>query len=148
MHTHPFQSLPLLRSHIHPSFTILKAGRKLNACTGAEVDELRQNYPILHKVLSIYDAWTAPVPEDAEDDPTWDPPDDDGNIPDAARSAQHTEYHRHVTRSKQRQPGNPLPQHPHERPNADDMMKAVKCGSENVLRDPKHHDQPIRHTLQ
>ncbi|KIJ23997.1 hypothetical protein M422DRAFT_56591 [Sphaerobolus stellatus SS14] len=83
---HPFNAMPKLTSHLHPKFAILEAGRKLGVIAPPFLLEVVAEYPILQKALVIYAAWTCQCPADAQNDPSYNPPDnhdgdddDDGN---------------------------------------------------------------------
>lgn len=75
VHFYPFQTLPLLESHLHPQFVIFEAGRKLaalkdligslmvisqEASTALErlVSGLRAQWPAVKQIERIYQAWT------------------------------------------------------------------------------------------
>ena len=71
-HTYPYNTLPLLKSHLHPQFVIFNAGSKLSKLMGGkstlnELQKVSENHPDvdLNTVIMLYDAWTRPIPEDA-----------------------------------------------------------------------------------
>lgn len=84
IHLFPFRDMPLLESHIHPKFVILETGRKLRLLKPKLLEDLGKTYssPVYNQTLDIYDAWTAPLPEDAYNDETFNyKVDPDGSNP-------------------------------------------------------------------
>lgn len=74
-HFHPFESLKF-RSHIHPRYAIYEMGRKLRYKVSKEDAKLfEEAHPdLFHKITAIYNCWTQPVPDNAEnDDPFFRP---------------------------------------------------------------------------
>lgn len=70
-HIYPFPNFPLIRTHIHPKFAILEAGRQLLSMITSERQSFHRvtsTYPITEDVLDIYTAWTRDRPVEAEDD--------------------------------------------------------------------------------
>lgn len=74
VHVYPFRTLPLLKSHLHPKFSILNAGYKLKKLRGIvrkfgygrELLQMLLNcWPFLKKIERIYQAWTRPLPRRA-----------------------------------------------------------------------------------
>lgn len=66
VHLFPFQTLPVLESHIHPKFVILDAAPKiaaLEATAGysdiadALIETLANSFPVIKKLKDIYEAW-------------------------------------------------------------------------------------------
>ncbi|GJJ11573.1 hypothetical protein Clacol_005808 [Clathrus columnatus] len=70
-HVYPFDTLPILKSHLSPKFVILEAGRKLSLLNTASNLEITTRYPILLKVTQIVQAWTSPRPSDAMNNPSY-----------------------------------------------------------------------------
>ncbi|PPR01853.1 hypothetical protein CVT24_001741 [Panaeolus cyanescens] len=80
VHEYPFETFPVLTSHVHPKYVILHLGDIL--CSGLERSARRrilEKYPWLALVESLYLRWVAYLPEDADQDPTYVPhhPQDD-----------------------------------------------------------------------
>lgn len=71
---HPFETLPLLKSHLHPKFVIFDAGRKLASLEGAAFHKLTADFPILNVVLSLYKGWIRKLPQSHVNDPSYAPP--------------------------------------------------------------------------
>jgi hypothetical protein len=72
--TYPFTSHPTLRSHLHPKFAILEAGRKLTSMKSYHLKNLLCS-PQLQQVVGIYHAWTRnDLPLDWKDDVGFNPP--------------------------------------------------------------------------
>ena len=75
-YNYPYDTLPRLRSHLHPKFAIFHAGKILNRVLGknshlnSELQDLDPNRD-LETILKLYDAWTLPVPGDARNDATY-----------------------------------------------------------------------------
>jgi hypothetical protein len=72
---YPFENLQI-PSQIHPRFVIYGMGRKLKQrLIPDELASLTEAYPeLVHKIRTIYAAWTQAIPPDAEDDPLFRPP--------------------------------------------------------------------------
>ena len=75
-YNYPYDTLPRLRSHLHPKFAIFHAGKILNRVLGknshlnSELQNLDPNQD-LETILKLYDAWTLPVPGNARKDLTY-----------------------------------------------------------------------------
>ncbi|PPR01854.1 hypothetical protein CVT24_001742 [Panaeolus cyanescens] len=72
IHEYPFETFPVLTSHVHPKYVILHLGVIL--CSGLERSARRrilEKYPWLELVESLYLRWVAYLPEDADQDPTY-----------------------------------------------------------------------------
>jgi hypothetical protein len=90
VYNYPYDTLPRLRSHLHPKFVIFNTGKKLRrALEGIILDpELQRLNPNLVTILRVYDAWILPLPVNAMDDVTYVDPhvelvsEDDGNPDD------------------------------------------------------------------
>jgi len=104
LHLSPFQTLPLLKSHLHPKFAIVEAGRKLTTEASGYLFQLTRNYPSLSYVVILYYAWLRDAQAGAEQDETYVPlqkesdDDEDSNGP---RDEDHTSVgrlHRHRRR--------------------------------------------------
>ena len=76
-HVYPFQTLPLLKSHLHPKFAIINAGRKLATSSSAYSPQLMLDYPSLSHVLTLYLCWTRSPPPESDQDPAFHRPYDD-----------------------------------------------------------------------
>src|SRR6266446_1051834 len=72
VHTHPFETLPPLKSHLHPKFVIFNCGRKLGTLSSPLYDKIMKDFPIFDDIDFVYRAWAAP-PE-YTDDPTYSAP--------------------------------------------------------------------------
>lgn len=83
IHSFPFRTLPLLRSHLHPNFTIVDAGKKLvdgpytQAITGRPdlVSEL-------DSIMIVYYAWTEVLSKEEQRGPSFANPDNPDNSDD------------------------------------------------------------------
>ena len=103
VHCHPFSTLPLLESHLHPKFVIYETGRKLDDILRPEkkgryeeiarVNEgrrqfgskLRETWPAITHIEHIYAAWThnldlVTILKDTDFNPS--PPSSDGDNDD------------------------------------------------------------------
>jgi hypothetical protein len=108
-YTYPFDDMPVFKSHLHPKFAILEAGRKLNEIDFVTSIQKSKDYPILTKVAEIYSAWTRPRPDQAMNDPSYnhDSDDDEDGDDGTNRSTVHTEAHRYGFRRRPNAPGSP-----------------------------------------
>ena len=82
---YPFDTLPLLESHLHPKFVIFDAGQKISnlAKDSVEFEKFCHDFPALQisSILDLYTSWTRqPGPAEWErrnQDPSYYVPDDD-----------------------------------------------------------------------
>ena len=80
IHLYPFKTLPLLKSHIHPKFTIFDAGSKLSVLKIDLIKKLINAFPSLATIMDLYAAWTRFLPKDLyEEDPSYNISDDNSN---------------------------------------------------------------------
>ena len=70
MYEHPFSTLPLLKSHLHPKFVIFDAGSKVTMLL-EQRSEFLELYPGLGKIYRLYLAWVQPVPKIAQKDKSY-----------------------------------------------------------------------------
>lgn len=73
-HFFPFDSIPLLKSHIHPKFAIFELGRQVSHLPLDVYRSLLTTTPILSSVLDIYYAWTRTPPARFLEDTEFNPP--------------------------------------------------------------------------
>jgi hypothetical protein len=66
-HTYPFDTLPLLESHLHPKFVIFNSGKKINGLPVHKYTKLMQQFPILGHVENLYMAWLESLPNTVDD---------------------------------------------------------------------------------
>lgn len=79
-HVYPFNTLPLLMSHLHPKYAIFEAGRKLANLSTTCAQQLVRDYPSLGLAMTLHDAWTRRPPSSAERDSSYiDDDSDDGD---------------------------------------------------------------------
>jgi len=78
-HPYPFDTLPLLESHLQPKFVIFDAGQKLAESEQNEIQNLVDVFPSLQfsSIMALYSAWIRPPPAKAKEDLTYNVPDDD-----------------------------------------------------------------------
>jgi len=74
-HVYTFQTLLLLKSHLHSKFAIINAGQKLATSSSAYSPQLMLDYSSLSHVLTLYLCWTQSPPPELDQDPA--PYDDD-----------------------------------------------------------------------
>jgi hypothetical protein len=63
-HHYPFKTLPIIKSHLHPKFAIVNAGRKIQKLGTTMVKDFRRvllDFPILRVVMDVYTAWVRPA---------------------------------------------------------------------------------------
>jgi hypothetical protein len=76
-YTYPYDSFPLLESHIHPKFVIFAAGSVLDKVIIEDSESnpvyqtLLEDFPSLSKIRELYLAWITPIPSDAVKDTTY-----------------------------------------------------------------------------
>ena len=70
-HTYPFNTLPLLESHIHPKFVIINAGIKLERFDNTVIDKLVKDFPGVSSLRTLYNLWTGRIPDTALADPSY-----------------------------------------------------------------------------
>ena len=66
---YPFNTLPLLNSHLHPKFAIFDAGIKMARLTHQK--SMFLNNPSLLKIWRLYNAWKRPLPKEALGDESY-----------------------------------------------------------------------------
>lgn len=87
-HSHPFTSLPYLKSHLRPQFAIFNAGLKLmkavdqkrvkkeeEALEQQQLENLVNDSPDLTLVMDLYKAWDWKPPEGHKEEQSYFPPD-------------------------------------------------------------------------
>lgn len=67
IHTHPFNTLPLLKSHLHPKYVIFDAGRKLGVLAKSDTHFVNKT------ILAEYGAWKRELPDITQEDPSYFP---------------------------------------------------------------------------
>lgn len=60
-HLYPFDTLPLLESHLHPKFVIFNSGSKLDKMGHTSLEKHIDKFPSLSKVLTVYKTWITPI---------------------------------------------------------------------------------------
>lgn len=73
-HTHPFKTLPQLKSHLHPQFVIFDVGRKLEGLAEDTFVRLNEDFPSLSLIKCVYNAWSRDPPPDSKNDESYDVP--------------------------------------------------------------------------
>ncbi|KAF8698513.1 hypothetical protein AX14_001128 [Amanita brunnescens Koide BX004] len=77
VHVYPFTTLPVVVSHIHPKFVIMATGAVIAGRSRLDVRQaLFQQFPTLQTILTLSVAWGSAVPDDAEENESYWPPDD------------------------------------------------------------------------
>ncbi|KAF7983060.1 hypothetical protein HWV62_23957 [Athelia sp. TMB] len=103
-HVHPFQTLPLLNSHLRPHFVIFEAGRRLQALSPIVLFEFMRQNPLLEKIACIYHAWVKIPPEGAEKDESFVPPSPPSDEYSETDEDENTQAHRRARGNKQSRP--------------------------------------------
>ena len=70
-HFHPFNTLPLLRSHLQPRFVIFNARAKLALLKYEWVEWIAQHYPWILRMLTLYNAWVRSLEKTQKGDPSF-----------------------------------------------------------------------------
>ncbi|EAU82991.2 hypothetical protein CC1G_09253 [Coprinopsis cinerea okayama7 len=93
-HTYPFDTLPTLKSHIHPKFAITHLGAALRDLAHSSLErylKLKEQHPILYTIRMLCWRWSI-LPDRAVEDPTYVVPqassalDEDGEEDDLPNS--------------------------------------------------------------
>ena len=67
-HMYPFDTLPLLESHLHPKFVIFNSGKKLKGLLDYDkYTKLLEQFPLLGQVEEVYMAWLDDLPIEEDD---------------------------------------------------------------------------------
>ena len=80
LYRYPFDSFPLLESHLHPKFIIFDAGKKLGKLLNQDSDsnpvysKLLEDFPGMSDIRRLYLAWIKPPPFDAQQDTSYNNP--------------------------------------------------------------------------
>jgi hypothetical protein len=78
-HRYPFDSLPLLQSHLHPKFVIYDVGNKLHTLDEPLLEKIVVKFPIMKEIQDLYTSWVAgPLWDEAVKDSTYISLDDEG----------------------------------------------------------------------
>jgi hypothetical protein len=70
IYVHPFESYPVIKSHLHPKFVILQTGIELDQMDLFARDNLLRQHPLLVKIYKLSTAWRSSyhVPEKPDED--------------------------------------------------------------------------------
>ena len=85
VHVYPFNTLPVLVSHIHPKFVIMATAKTVFRQEQDAIQALIQQFPTLETILKLSLAWRNFIPRRAKEDRSYWPPydpsstDDEGN---------------------------------------------------------------------
>ena len=166
-HSHPFTSLPYLKSHIRPQFVIFNAGLKLlkavdqkrwldkqTALEQQQIETLVDDSPDLTFVMDLYKAWVWERPKGFEKELSYISPDDvdvvdvdavddDDNDSDYASD----ESDDSAPRSKKRKRKAPAPLHNQKSPTRRPPKRLRPKGKQKVLSVPSRHRSPSKMTL-
>jgi hypothetical protein len=74
VHVYPFNTLPVLVSHIHPKFVILATAQAVANQEEDATQALVQRFPTLGTILRLSLAWMHLIPERAKEDQSYWPP--------------------------------------------------------------------------
>jgi len=72
-HTFPFDTLPLLESHLQPKFVIYNSGKKLEDSDNISFEFITQKFPFAKMMWSLYKAWSR-AGRQMETDPVYNAP--------------------------------------------------------------------------
>ncbi|PPR02878.1 hypothetical protein CVT24_002300 [Panaeolus cyanescens] len=67
----PYSNFPKVSAAFDPKFAILQIGSILKSMDDEKQTALLTTYPLLAKIRTLFNAWTGPVPQDAENDETY-----------------------------------------------------------------------------
>jgi hypothetical protein len=82
VHVYPFNTLPVLVSHIQPKFVIMATTRAVSNLEGDATRALIRQIPTLETILRLSSAWTNFIPDHAKEDRSYWPPYDPGPTDD------------------------------------------------------------------
>jgi hypothetical protein len=169
-HDYPFNTLPLLESHLHPKFVIYDAGIKMFSFLRdpSFTAQMVRDFPSLKMTVELYIAWALnPLPDSSVNDPTYYDPDadededsdKDGNDDDDPKDGDyvyHTTRTRHRrlgdiwpcsrTRNAAKQDGNDAPEdgvQEYPLPSTKQKAQAVGPIKRKVLSGSSSHNQPL-----
>jgi hypothetical protein len=94
-HIYPFDTLPLLESHLHPKFVIYNSGKKIKGLEVPEYEKLIEQFPQLGDVEIVYMAWLESLPKTVKDDASYNAPvdsDDDYDSDDIVDDPRDEDY--------------------------------------------------------
>ena len=91
-HFYPFNTLPLLESHVHPKFVIYNAGTKLAGLSQECYAKLIEDFPSLASVCTLHNAWMQLPKQEELDNPSFKvlKPNDDNNDDDDDDDGEYT----------------------------------------------------------
>ena len=164
-HSHPFTSLPYLKSHIRPQFVIFNAGLKLlkavdqkrvldqqTALEQQQIETLVDDSPDLTFVMDLYNAWVWERPKGFEKELSYISPDDvdviDVDAVDVVDDDDNDlDYDDSAPRSKKRKRKAPAPL-----PNQKSLTRRLPerprpKGKQKVLSVPSQHRSLSKKTL-
>jgi hypothetical protein len=105
VHNYPYDTLPRLKSHLHPKFVIFNAGKKLERMLTCPTNliMLFHDYPALRKIQALYDAWIAPIPGNSINCTSYNDPTlklvPEVQVEDDPNYAEDHDYHSNRTKS-------------------------------------------------
>jgi hypothetical protein len=83
---HPFNTLPLFETHLRPQFVIFNSGSKLRRLaenSSNSFRKVRDEFPVIQKIIALHSAWCQELPITAHKDPSYWVPDDDFIAPNS-----------------------------------------------------------------
>ena len=156
-HSHPFTSLPYLKSHIRPQFVIFNAGLKLlkavdqkrvldqqTALEQQQIETLVDDSPDLTFVMDLYKAWVWERPKGFEKKLSYISPDDvdvvDVDAVDVVDDDDNdSDYDDSAPRSKKRKRKAPAPLPNQKSPTRQLPKRPRPKGKQKVLSVPSRH---------
>jgi hypothetical protein len=164
-HSHPFTSLPYLKSHIRPQFVIFNAGLKLlkavdqkrvldqqTALEQQQIETLVDDSPDLTFVMDLYKAWVWERPKGFEKELSYISPDDVDVVDVDAFDVDDDDdndldYDDSAPRSKKRKRKAPAPLPNQKSPTRRPPKRPRPKGKQKVLSVPSRHRSLSKMTL-
>ncbi|PPQ82079.1 hypothetical protein CVT24_012307 [Panaeolus cyanescens] len=76
IHEYPFDTMPLLTSHVHPTFVLMHTSSVIHSqliLPPGALAIFSKRFPVVRRLKTLYSAWTSILPTRADSDPTYLP---------------------------------------------------------------------------
>ncbi|PPQ80316.1 hypothetical protein CVT24_000415 [Panaeolus cyanescens] len=74
IHEYPFDTMPLLTSHVHPTFVLMHTSSVIysrSTLPPGALATFSKRFPVVRRLKTLYSAWTSILPNRADSDPTY-----------------------------------------------------------------------------